>query len=207
MINQELFEKCIKKDPVAWDRFISLVKKTVLKSIKYELKHLNIYLPPIEIEDIMQDIFLMIWENNRLSQVHGPECIQAWLAITSIHFTHNHCRKYHFNRSKNTLSLDAMNLSDDGNRSLSDTLASSDPPIIERLDQKGYIKRIEKEISKLNHKQQLAIRLNLFDGLKQTEISTLMKLPKGTTSALLKRSKDFLKKKLGPAFMRDLKGL
>ena len=55
---------------------------------------------------------------------------------------------------------------------------------------------LKREISKLEYKEQLALKFNLYEGKKQKDIAKIMNLPKGTIASLISRAKHRLRENL-----------
>lgn len=202
MDERKLIEKCLLRDHTAWDEFTRRYYNLVLKCVRYKLKRLGIVYSLSPADDITQDIFLMLWETNRLSNIRNISSIEGWLAVVSINFTGSLARTKNFKNDQKTFSLDdhldnKENLSLLSKNSFSPgqnpfSLSSHDVQT-ENNDIKNIVSR---EISKLVPKQALALKLNLLDGLAQKEIAALLKIPENTVSTLIRRGKSKLETRL-----------
>jgi RNA polymerase sigma-70 factor (ECF subfamily) len=196
METRELLKKCVKKDKKAWDIFIKRYGYIVEKSVRYKLKALNIRSSREEYRDIVQEVFLIIWDKNRLLAVKNAETLKGWLAIVSINITSNYCRKEIFKKAENTLSLDE-DLSPAGTGcTLHSVIMDKKSDVFRETESEEFRGLIEREISKLEYRQQLAIKFQLYDGKTQRDISEIMNIPEGTAATLLKRAKSRLRKRL-----------
>lgn len=200
MITEELFEKCVNKDPEAWDEFVKRYKYLVTRSVKYKLYKLGVRFLRDEILDIVQEIFLFIWEKDKLQKVKNLKCLRAWLAIVSINFTSDYCKKSTFSHAKNTLLLNENTFFE--NPEITPELFISSPELntAKMLESNELWRALGKEMSKLRPQQQLALKFNIYEGKKQKEIARIMNIPLNTVSTLIKRAKMHLRKNLKEAF-------
>ena len=196
MITEELLRKCLNKDRHAWDKFVRRYTTLVIKGIKYKLKKLGLNLSKHEISDISQEVFLLIWEKDKLRNLKNINSIKAWLVIVAINVTFNYCKKNIFQYSKNTFSLDAALSSENPELTLESTLPSSNNSTANIFRKNKFKDIVDKHLSEFKPRQQLILRLNLYENRTQKDISRIMNLPEGTVAASIKRGKDQLKKLL-----------
>ena len=169
-----LIERCISKDLIAWDTFVSKYASLIRDAAYNRARKYGVSLPHHDIEDIMQNVLTAIWKGDKLSTIKNRKDISCWLAIVS----GNAAGQYLSNRD------DAEPLSEE------DAVYAATPPDEEALSE------IEKAIEKLPPREKLIIQLNLFYGKKYHEIADMLNIPKGTVSSYIRRSKWRLKKKL-----------
>ena len=187
MTTEELLQKCVRKDRSAWDEFSRRYTTLVTRSVKYKLGKMGLYLAKADILDIVQDIFLAIWEKDKLSTLREASCLDNWLVITSLNATSNYCRKNGIFGPRKTLSLD------DG--ALLDQIEA--PPIKCGNMEFSELKNIlDKEISKFGYRQALALKFHIYDGKKQKDIAKIMNVPAGTVATWIKRGKEKLRANL-----------
>ena len=198
MTDDTLLHKCIDRDAAAWDEFVRRYHGLVLKSVRYKLREMNIRFSLMEARDITQDIFLMIWEDNRLSRVKTAESLRGWLAIISINYTSNHCTRKLFKQESLTFSLDEALVKDVSEDTFISRLSLPQSSVAETIEYNDLREIVDKEISKLTPKQHLALKLNLFDGQKHKDIARIMRVPENTVTTLIRRGKERLAGRLGP---------
>ncbi len=196
MITKELLEKCITKDVSAWNEFAHLSGNLVLKSVRYKLNKMGLKLPKSDIQDIVQDIFLSIWENNKLSKINDVKCLKGWLAIVSINMTLNYCRKNIFSRKYKTVSLDKQIFDEGSSVRYGDIIPSVKNDTAKTLQNKEFRKTLEKELSKFRPEQRLILKLNLYDGKTHKDIGKIMNIPEGTVAATISRVRKKIRKNL-----------
>ncbi|NQT32298.1 MAG: hypothetical protein HQ594_01330, partial [Candidatus Omnitrophica bacterium] len=106
MTTEELLQKCRKKDRTAWDEFAKRYRHLVAKSVGYKIKTLKTPSSRNEIADIIQDIFLAIWEKDKLDEVKDPATLESWLAIMSINMASNHFKKRSLRHFQDAVSIE-----------------------------------------------------------------------------------------------------
>lgn len=192
----ELIQKCAEKDSRAWGMFISRYRPLVLRSIRYKLKTLNLRLARVEAQDIAQEVFLSIWEKDKLQKIRNPEHLRTWLAMVSLNATMNYCRKHVFSEPKGMYSLEASLSKEEGSLSLGEILPAQKFNTGDSIAYNDLHSTINKEIEKFSAKQQLVLKFNFFEGRSCREISRIMKVPEGTVSAIVSRCRRRLKPRL-----------
>ena len=200
MTTEQLIKRCIKKDRGAWDEFIKRYQGLVARSVRYKLRRLNLNLPKGEFCDIVQEVFLFIWEKDKLVGINDTVCIRAWLAMVSVNRTFNYCKNKSFRLERDAYSLDEEISQDKPGITLGSILASDKLSTEKSLESREISRAIEREISKLNHKQQLALKLNLYEEKTQRDIAAIMNIPKNTVATLIRRAKNQLKESLRDFF-------
>jgi len=195
MDTAELIKKCSEKDSKAWNEFVRRYMGIVTRAVRYKLGNLGASYAKADVHDIVQEIFLVIWEKDRLSGIKSAESVRGWLAIVSINFTVHYCRKNIFKNGNRCIPLDSPCNEETGELTLRSIIPSSSD-VLEELKANDLSQIINSEISKLAHKQQLALKLNIFDGMKQKEIAAIMNIPEGTVAILISRGKKYLRNAL-----------
>ena len=198
MTEQELLQRCLKKDRIAWDEFIGRYSHVVVRSVRYKFKQSGERSSRSDLMDIVQDIFLSIWEKDKLSGIRDTSCLEGWLAMTSINMTSNYLRKLRTSAENNSLSLDAELFC------VEPMLDKSSPLLSSYFNSEGNIELnelhnlLESKLAELPVKQQLALKLNVLHGKKQKDISEIMNMPAATVATLIRRGKIALKETLKP---------
>ncbi len=200
MTTEQLIQRCIKKDREAWGEFAKRYQGLIARGVRYKLKKLGLGLPESEFQDIVQEVFLYIWEKDKLSEVRDASCVRAWLAMISVNRTFNYCKNKTFRQERNACSLDEDLSEDVPGRTLGSILPSGKFDTAKTLESNEIRKALEREISRLSHKQQLALKLNLYEGRKQKDIARIMNAPESTVASLIKRGKEQLQKGLSDIF-------
>ncbi|MFH1836654.1 MAG: RNA polymerase sigma factor [Candidatus Omnitrophota bacterium] len=197
METELLLKRCINKNRNAWKEFTRLYTALIRKSVVYKLRNLGVFLPKIDMDDIVQEILLSIWEKDKLSRIKDIKSLQAWLVMISINMTLNYCRKHVFRHAKDLESLDAyISDNDEARSTLKDFLSGNTVPAGETASFNELCQVINSIISGLKARDQLVIKLNIYDGAKQKDIAKIMNLPISTVGTVLSRAKKELKRQL-----------
>lgn len=196
MTTEELVKRCINKEKSAWDKFIREYEGLVKKSVLYKLKKLNLRFSRDEVVDIVQEIFLLIWEKDKLALLREDASLKGWLAIVSVNITSNYCKKHIFKAQNDFLSFDNTASGDFNGPDLKDIIPSEKFNTEKSLERNEIKSIIDREVSSLPARQQLALKFNIYDGEKQRDIARIMNIPEGTVATLIKRGKETLRKKL-----------
>jgi len=195
MISEDLLKKCINKDLSAWNYFIKSYTSLIRKSVTYKLKSLGVTPYKDRINEITQEILISIWEKDKLTKIKNIKAFKSWLVIVTLNMTINYCKKHFFRPNKVLVSLEKQ-IENDTPITLKDILPSFNINPLDAFDQRECRNLIEKEINAFPTKQQLAIKLNLFEYKKYREISEIMRIPEGTVATLISRAKKVLGEKL-----------
>ena len=83
MSTEELIERCIKKDGSAWEEFIRKYQSLVRKAVYYRLHNVL----RNDVDDIVQEVFLALWKDDKLSRLRDVSRLKGWLAIVTINLT------------------------------------------------------------------------------------------------------------------------
>ena len=205
MSTEELLKKCIEGDCGAWDEFIGRYKSLVTRSVCYKLKKTNakMKMPRDEFRDIVQEIFLMIWEKNELARVRDAASLEGWLVMVSLNRTSNYCRKRIYAKSKDMVSLEADLFAEKPGISFESIIPSTRFNTADMVESRELSELLKNEINSLDHKQQLALKLNVYEHKKQKDISKIMNIPEKTVATLVSRAKKRVREKMEEYFERN----
>lgn len=137
-----------------------------------------------EVRDILQEVFVTVWENQKykLEEAHlKPYLFNAVRNGCLNYLRHKSVVAKHIEKQKITLSLMELNFYKSGEKSL-----------IEKQD----IEIIHKAINSLSHEYKEVIELSRFEGLKNKEIAEILQIPERTVETRLYRALSTLRKKL-----------
>jgi len=168
---------------------------------KYQKKMLNIAYRMVEsYEDaceIVQDAFVSAHKGMR--GFEGKSRFSTWLYTIVVNLSRNRLKQLRIRSHHEVLSMDAPVLTDEG--SLSVEVASDDPPIDERLEQKELQRKVQDCVRALDEEYREVVVLRDINGFSYSEIQNMLKIPEGTVKSRLSRArealKDCLKKVLG----------
>ena len=168
---------------------------------KYQKKMLNIAYRMVEsYEDaceIVQDAFVSAHKGMR--GFEGKSRFSTWLYTIVVNLSRNRLKQLRIRSHHEVLSMDAPVLTDEGSLSLE--VASDDPPIDERLEQKELQRKVQDCVRALDEEYREVVVLRDINGFSYSEIQNMLKIPEGTVKSRLSRArealKDCLKKVLG----------
>ncbi len=183
MSTEELIERCIRKDGSAWDEFIRQYQSLVRKAVYYRLNSVL----RNDVDDIVQEVFLGIWKDNKLSKLRDASRLKGWLFIVTINLTSSYGR-LPCKRLKMTRSIHERP-SYDKSVTFEDAIISRQPDPGRSAEIKETISCVEEGIDNLKTKERTALELNVYDGQTQKEISKIMNIPTNTAASLIRRAK------------------
>lgn len=183
--NKKLLACCIEKEAPAWFEFVRRFKKLVSYAIEQRLRRYGYRYQPNDIDDIRQDVFLSIWENNLLKTLGNPEKLIYWLAILAANKAVNYFNK------KSQPPPGAFSLFESGE--LPDT---RNPGPLENVIFRDSLKNVVAIIKKLSPREKNILRLNLLYGKSYAEIGRLFRIPVNSVYSIVKRAKVKIKRKL-----------
>ncbi len=178
-----LVRKCIKKDSNAWDKLAGAITPLMASIIRSTFFRLGFNYQNSDIENIIQDILLSIWEKNKLATITNTENAVPWICTLASHTTSNYIRAIKpFDRAKAS--------------PLSESLKSPclDPPqeILNRKMQED----IERALNLLNVKENIIIKLYVLYNKSYKDISRILNMPIGTVLVYARRARIKLKGRL-----------
>lgn len=191
-----LTDKCVENDPLAWSEFISRFNILAHRSIKKRLERHGFSFTKEDLEDLKQGFFIKLWQEKSITKVKGAYNINYWLCMVAANFTTDFVRKSKKDPLKNSSSLFEELTAEHSKVSLEKFLASPNKDIRTEIDREDYKEKINRTMSDLNHKEKIALQLNIFHGMKYTEIAGILKLSVGNLSSVLNRAKVKIKKKM-----------
>ena len=178
MSREDLIELCIKKDMSAWDEFIKRYQDLVRKAAHYRLNKVL----RNDADDIVQEVFFMIWKDNKLSRLRDASRLEGWLTIVTINLASS------FARASYKRSIHEK-LSDSKLAIIEDAIASSQPDPARFAEIKEEILCVEESMNVLKKEEKVALELKLYDGQTQKEIADAMNIPANTAASLIHRAK------------------
>jgi len=175
-----LIERCIQREEKAWQVFIERFRGLLYYSARERLRRNGIRFREEDIDDIVQGIFLEIWEKSRLEEIRERVKIKAWLSIVAQRRALNYIRQ----RKERLLSQDEFYKIDNIR---ADTIGS----LSEEL-----LKELENVIESFDARHKIALKLNIIYGKSHKEIAEFMNISINTVSTIIARKKALLKERL-----------
>lgn len=183
MSTEEMIERCIRKDVSAWDEFIRQYQGLVRKIVYYRLNKVL----RNDVDDIVQEVFLTLWKDDKLSKLRDVSRLKGWLIVVTINLTANYGR-IPYKRCKMTRSIHEK-LSDQEAVTLEDTIPCNQPDPARSAETGEEISYIEEEMNDLKTKERRALRLKVYDGKKQCDVARIMGIPANTVASLVHRAR------------------
>ena len=104
MSTEEMVRRCIKKDECAWNEFVRRYQDIVHKAVYYKLYKTSPRAHRNDVDDIVQEVFLVLWESNKLSTIKDISHISGWLAVVTNNLAASY-RRSRYDRDMMTISL------------------------------------------------------------------------------------------------------
>lgn len=192
----DLVKACIAKDLRAWSMLVEKYSRLVYAAIENRLKKYSIKIPSQDIEDIRQEIFTMIWREDKLKSIKNTDNIAYWIAIVAGNTAMAHMRKPETINFRNSLTIDDA---DDDNIvcALSDASAALPDEFAKNKETQD---RIDRALDSLPSKEKLVMKLLLFHNKKHREIAEILSVPESTVSSHAKRAKEKMRR-----WLKDIK--
>jgi len=194
MSTEELIVLCIKRDDLAWNEFIMRYQGLVSKAVYYKLNRMNARHMRSESDDIVQEIFLALWEGNKLSNIKDMSKINSWLFVVSVNNVVSYCRR----RWRKTGAERCLSepVSDDGVHTLEDVIVSTVPNPVEEYEANETMEFIDNCLDKLKERERRVLKERMYEGRKQQDIADDMGIPVGTVGGLICRGKRKIRQEL-----------
>lgn len=190
---EKLIQRCIEKDRDAWDKFIKTFHDLVYQTVKLRFINSNFIFQPQDLEDVTQNVFLKIWQKDKLKQIRARSKVKAWLCIMSQNYAINYIR----DKGKFNYRLSApIGPSLESGNTLENTLKSNSENPIQQAEFKELKVIIDNVIENLIPKHQLIIRLSTLYQKSHKEIAQILGISVNTVSSIIRRTKKKLKQKL-----------
>ena len=191
---KELVNRCISKDKSAWSEFVFRFRPLVERCARIRLSRHNFSHTIEDIKDIVQGVFLDIWEKNKLELVKDQDKISGWMSVVSqnaaISFIRSHAK---FSRQRSVCA--------DEDGGLNDILSilPSETNLAQELAKDDLAQAVDKLIAALEPREKLILKLNIQHSQTHKEIADFLNIPINTVSSILRRTmiglREYLKKK------------
>lgn len=205
MENKELIKKCIRKDPEAWGIFIDRFSKTIYWSIEDRLMRYRLKYTRHDIDDIYQEVILSIWEKKKLKKVKEPQKVGPWLVMVAGNKALDYFRTKKKDQLRNISLVESIyEASHDEARKFEDILTSNEPDPSQQAQFNEIEYAVEESLKTLSESQRKILSLNILLGKKHREIAEILKIPEGTVSTVIARTKELLREKLSASGIRKV---
>jgi RNA polymerase sigma-70 factor (ECF subfamily) len=184
MTDEQLIERIIKGDHIAFRQLVEKYKLLVHKTCFNILRHNE------DTEDIIQEVFIEAYESIRLFRRESK--FSTWLYRIAINKSLNHLRKHKWKNMVNSIEFFSPDKKSQG-MEIADPNANNTPDTID-YNERAFI--LQKAINSLPENQRIAFTLCKYDELSYQEISEIMNLSYSSIESLIHRAKMNLQKKL-----------
>jgi len=196
---RELVRLCLRKDPLAWEAFVKRYANLVFWAVERSFTRCRFPFRHEDLEDTFQQVFSHLWERG-LKGARGVERLEGWLAIVSYRIALDVVRRER-KRGKTVSFEERVTQGEGAERRMGEFLSDRRKNPREVLEGKFREDAVKEILDTLSEKESSVLRLNLLEEKTHSEISELLKIPIGTVSSLIKRTKEelalLLKKRLG----------
>jgi len=177
---RRLIEGCINREERAWETFIERFSGLLYYSARERLRKNGIAFARQDLEDIVQSVFVELWERGRLKEVRDRGKIKAYLSIMAQTRALNYIRS----RKERTLSEDELFKMDNITAGAF------------MRDDKALMRELETAMEGFGAKEKIVLKLNIIHGKKHRDIARFMVMPINTVSTIIARKKKILKERL-----------
>jgi len=177
MSEPELIKRCLDKDKKAWGVFVDKYSRLVYWAIQRRLGLSNFKPSQADIDDIFQEVFLTILEDEKLRQLKEPKNLSGWIAMVASRRTIDFMRQKLSRRED--FNVDNLRLSV-GTKNFSPRQDDTEELVREVIDN-------------LPDKERTVISLNLLEGKTHKEIGEMLNMPINTVSTIISRTKEKVK--------------
>lgn len=190
---KDLIERCISKDRAAWMEFVGRFQGVATTAIKMRLRRSGYSFQLEDVKDIVQNVFLDIWERNKLEQLRDRERIEGWLAIVSQNAAIDYIRR---NSSKGRILISAFESQEGEVLDPLDSIAGPSLNPAEATAAQQLSEDLADLMKSLSPKERLAVTLNVLYEKTHHQVAQILRIPVNTASSLIRRTKNKLKKEL-----------
>ncbi|MFH1593679.1 MAG: sigma-70 family RNA polymerase sigma factor [Candidatus Omnitrophota bacterium] len=186
LVTSLLIGKCAQKDPLAWAEFVKRFTPLVTISIKRALfkYSADTGVSSRETDDIRQDLFMSLWNKDKLSQIINRDNIDYWIAIIARNAAISHLRKI----GKDTLMSDG---------SFFDQFSCKESEKrLDNNDEKNCDKTMEEIYTKLTDKEKIVFKLTFVNKMSLKDIAKMLSIPIGTVSSSVTRMRQKIKREM-----------
>lgn len=174
-----LVQRCLAKEPTAWNEFLANYGRLIFWAIQERLKRVGCPALPSEVDDIFQNVVTSLWEKEKLRQLRDPETLPAWLVMVAGNAA--------VNAMKRRAPEDPM---DPAKQAF---IAAETPAPWGEEAEEEPARRAEELLKTLPARDQAALRLHYLHGKKYKDIAELLGIPVNTVGTIISRAKEKLR--------------
>ena len=194
MSTEELVKKCVRRNRSAWNEFVLEYESLVRRAVYYKLNRMNSKALMSDADDIVQEVFLNLWQGNKLTKLRDTSKVKSWLVAVTINRTSNYCRKRRAKDWRVSRSL-SEHLGEDG-FTLEDIIPSREMDPARECEVNEMGEAIRNRMGALRDKERIALELNILGEEKHSSIAEIMNVPVNTVTSLIHRGKRKIQKSI-----------
>jgi len=172
MHDLEFIQRCAKGEKLAWDEFVGKYSRLIYNYIYSVLKTKGLTIPQENINDLFQEIFLSLINDNcrklKSFKARNGCSLASWLRQITINYTIDYLRKL-----KPLVSIDEENEDD---FSLKDILSDDSASVTDTLSQKEKLESLKECIARLETEDKYFLELHFNRNLRLEELKESFKI-------------------------------
>lgn len=181
--NKAIIEGCLRKDQKSWSFFVDKFAKVVYWAINDRLSKWNFDFNQQDVDDIFQEIFLELWQKDKLAQVKDEKKIIHWLTVVAANYALNYMQRKGLTPDREWVDIAEV------------LIYSRDNPAKTVIDDEQR-EIINSAVANLGTKEKLAVKLRIVLDKKYEDIAKIMNLPLKTVFSIVNRAKVKLRQEL-----------
>lgn len=182
--DRSIVDLCIAKDSSAWSAFVDRFSKLVYWAIRDRLTKWGYNFAEQDVEDIYQELFISLWEREKLAEIKDRSKISGWLVMVA-----GNAACDYFRRKKDKLPKEAASIFQNDTSKI--------------LHLKELKELLDIAIGSLPPRECQAITLHYLYGKKHREVAQVLKISVNTASTIIRRARALLKKELNKRGIKD----
>ena len=189
MRTSRLLKQCLKGNHEAWEEFAKRYGKLLEFSAKNRLEQFGIRVDSLQLEEIVQEILVHLWQGRKLEQVRDEERITAWLAAVAANRAIDCWRQRNREVDRRSVSI-SENLAPGEKEELflEATLVAEGPSPREENETREQHQRLRQALSQLSSREQLILKAAYFSNQTHEEIGQMLDIPRNTVSSIIERA-------------------
>lgn len=189
-----LLKQCLKGDHDAWEEFAKRYGKLLEFSARNRLEQFGIRADPLQLEEIVQEVLVHLWQGKKLEQVRDEERISGWLAAVAANKAIDCWRKRNREVDRRSVSI-SENLAPGEKEELflEATLVAEGPSPREENETREQHQQLRQALSRLSKREQLILKSAYFLNQTHEEIGQMLGISRNTVSSMIDRSQKKLR--------------